>query len=149
MGQAQSQDGRENSAREQQPCGENAAAEAMVPASKESDRAGQAPLPPGGLWEQGRAGWPQGEGSARRFPKRGALRGGGGLSTERDLQRHWGMKGSKQEKAHASGARQVGLVGTAENCRPVFCPDCRQCEGGRLLPELPLFQTKLEMWIFM
>lgn len=30
------------------------------------------------------------------------------------------MKGSKQEKAHASGARQVGLVGTGENCRLAF-----------------------------
>lgn len=129
MGQAQSQDGRENSAREQQPCGENSAAKAMVPASEESDRAGQAPLPPGGLWEEGGAGWPQGEGSARRFPKRGALRGGGGLSTERDLQRHWGMKGSKQEKAHASGAGQVGLVGTRENCRPGFVQTAASAKG--------------------
>lgn len=73
VGQAQSQDGRENSAREQQPCGERAAAEALVPASKESDRAGQAPLPPGGLWEQGGDGWPWGEGSVPGgLPKEGS-----------------------------------------------------------------------------
>lgn len=49
---------------------------------------------------------------------------------ERDLQRHWGLKGSKQEKAHASGARQVGLVGTGADCRLVFCQDCCQSEGA-------------------
>lgn len=50
----------------------------------------------------------------------------------------------------AFGARPAGLVGTRASCRPVFCQDCWQeaGQGGRLLLETLLFQTKLEMWIF-
>lgn len=73
MGQAQSQDGREKPAREQQPCGESAAAEAPVPASMDSDWVGQVPPPPGGLWEQGGAGWSLGEGAGLGgFPEEGS-----------------------------------------------------------------------------
>lgn len=78
MGQAQSQERRENSAREQQPCGESAAAEAVVPAGKESDRAGQAPPPPGGCGRGEALGGPlkEGEQCQEVSQKRGLRRRG-------------------------------------------------------------------------
>lgn len=127
VGQAHRQDGRENPAREQQP------QRPRCQPARRAVGAGRGWVATGGQ-----------EASQKR-----ALNRGGGASHRKGPAMPLGYEGLLAGEC-AFGARQAGQVETGASCRPVFCQDCWQeaGQGGRLLSETLLFQTKLEMWIF-